>query len=119
MAASSKESRIAYTVRLPAEVLEQAKDAAAHYRMSVTDFFTLAITTTHGQLEDRDGAIPSRLAERQVDVEALSEALRLRARRIRAHCLVGNSSIERVSGVFPDRGSANGASARLSPSFFL
>lgn len=73
------DARIAYTVRLPPEILEQAKDAASHYGMTVTDFFVLAIETTHGQLEDRDGPIPPRGRSATIDVSDLAEALRRRA----------------------------------------
>lgn len=73
------EARVAYTVRLPQHVVDMAKDAACHYRMSVTDFFQLAITTTYGQLEDRDGQIPRRVKTQHINIANLSESLRNRA----------------------------------------
>lgn len=73
------EARVAYTVRLPQNVVDMAKDAANHYRMSVTDFFQLAITTTFGQLEDRDGKIPHRVKTQHISIKNLSQSLRERA----------------------------------------
>ncbi|MDA3961945.1 MAG: hypothetical protein PF961_14235 [Planctomycetota bacterium] len=73
------DARVAYTVRLPPELLDQAKDAATHYGMTVTDFFVLAIQTTYGQLEDRDGPIPQRGRTATLDVSDLADALRKRA----------------------------------------
>lgn len=78
------ESRTVYTVRLPTRIIEQAKNAAAHYRMSVTDFFQLCIATTYGQLEDRDGPIPERKRTTHIQLEDLSRELRQRAKTSKA-----------------------------------